>query len=137
MHPTPTASKLLTHQLANAGPWSLPVLPCISSGSRTRSPKELGVLPLDPRYRPISKNKQQITYLEVSSSFLGLRALAGIRNSRMHLVCLCLQSLASYSKAILESSQKPFWKIFLDKSGHEMTILISLVKSKRNASRVG
>lgn len=69
---------------------------------------------------------------------LGLPALAGIRNSGIHPSGLPLPpSPGPWSKAILESSQKPFWKIFLDKSGHEMTILISLVKSRRNASRVG
>lgn len=46
MHPALTASKPLTHQQANAGPWSLPVLPCFSSGSGSRSPtKKMGCTP--------------------------------------------------------------------------------------------
>lgn len=67
--PSPTtimhaASKPIIHQLANAGPWSLPVFPCISSGSRTRNPKKETrcTPPLGPMHGPISKYKQQIIY---------------------------------------------------------------------------
>lgn len=55
----------------------------------------------------------------------------------MHLAYICPQALVPWSKAILQYSQNPFWDIFLwpEKSGHEMTILISLMKSRKNAFR--
>lgn len=55
----------------------------------------------------------------------------------MHLVYHCLQVLAPEVRQSWSLPRNLLGRFFLDKSGHEMTILISLEKSRRNASRVG